>query len=114
MSRSAQLTALLGSTFRLLLTDHRTLEGQLESIDSSSILISNTLETRPPPTTERETALAENKDRYWPRSDPQHSLEIKGMGLAREIGWVVINLKDILKVEVDEGAWNDSQQANII
>lgn len=111
MQAEAQLRALLGTPLRVLLTDRRTLQGQLESIDRSSLLLSNTLETRPPPTTPAEAALHENKDRYWPRSDPHLALEIRGLGIARELGAVVINLKDVIKVEVDEGDWRKVEMA---
>lgn len=109
MSTEAQLNALLGAPLRVLLVDRRTLQGHLESIDRSSLLLSNTLETRPPPTTATEQAYYENKDRYWPRSDAHMGLEIKGLGLAREIGGVVVNLKDVVKVEMEERDWRKVQ-----
>lgn len=110
-----QLSLLLGTPLRILLSDHRTLQGQLESIDSSSLLISSTLETRAPPTNATEDMYAENKDRYWPRSDSHAALEIRGLGIGREIGAVVVSLKDVLKVEVEEGCWRELERtANVI
>lgn len=114
-SSNNQLSLILGEPLRILLSDHRTLQGQLESIDSSSLLISSTLETRAPALTEPEIKYTENKDRYWPRSDSHAALEIKGLGIGREIGAVVVSLKDVLKVEVEEGNWRELQRtANVM
>lgn len=37
------------------------------------------------------------------------ALEIKGLGIAREIGGVVVNLKDVVKVEMEEEDWKRVQ-----
>jgi small nuclear ribonucleoprotein (snRNP)-like protein len=99
-----QLRALLGTTLRLLLKDNRTIQGSLESIDHSSLLLSRVLETRAPPTTEEEWEIFENRDRYYPRTDGG-VYEIEGMGIARDIGAVLVQMGDVVKVEVDKGEW---------
>ena len=58
--------------------------------------------------------FAENKDRYWPRSDPHASLEIKGLGIGREIGAVVVVLKDVVKIELEEQAWMELQRTSSV
>ena len=99
-----QLRALLGTTLRLLLKDNRTIQGSLESIDNSSLLLSRVLETKAPPTTEEEWEIFENRDRYYPRTDGG-MYEIEGMGVARDIGAVLVQMGDVIKVEVEKGEW---------
>jgi small nuclear ribonucleoprotein (snRNP)-like protein len=99
-----QLRALLGTTLRLLLKDNRTIQGSLESIDNSSLLLSRVLETRAPPTTEEEWEIFENRDRYYPRTDGG-TYEIEGLGIARDIGAVLVQMGDVVRVEVDKGEW---------
>jgi small nuclear ribonucleoprotein (snRNP)-like protein len=105
MTDQPSLGALLGTTLRLLLKDHRTIQGSLESIDHNSLLLSRTLETRPPPTSPEEWEVFDNRDRYYPRSDSGVVYEIEGMGIARELGSVVVNLGDVEKVEIEKGDW---------
>jgi small nuclear ribonucleoprotein (snRNP)-like protein len=99
-----QLRALLGTTLRLLLKDNRTIQGSLESIDNSSLLLSRVLETRAPPTTEEEWEIFENRDRYYPRTDGG-TYEIEGLGIARDIGAVLVPMGDVVRVEIDKGEW---------
>jgi small nuclear ribonucleoprotein (snRNP)-like protein len=94
-----QLRALLGTTLRLLLKDNRTIQGSLESIDNSSLLLSRVLETRAPPTTEEEWGIFENRDRYYPRTDGG-TYEIEGLGIA-----VLVQMGDVVRVEIDKGEW---------
>lgn len=101
------LEALLGTSLRLLLRDHRTIQGTLQLLDRSSLLLSNTLETKPPPTTEAEWEVFENRDRYYPRSNDAQLQEIKGLGIAREIGAVLVGFADVLKIEVEKGDWEN-------
>jgi small nuclear ribonucleoprotein (snRNP)-like protein len=99
------LHALLGTSLRLLLRDHRTIQGTLELIDRSSLLLSNTLETKAPPTTQAEWEVFENRDRYYPRSDSGGLHEIEGLGVAREIGAVLVGFGDVVRIEVGRGDW---------
>jgi small nuclear ribonucleoprotein (snRNP)-like protein len=100
-----QLHSLLGTTLRILLKDKRTIQGTLESIDNQSLLLSRTLETRAPPTTEAEWLIFDNRDRYYPRTEGGCVFEIEGLGVARDIGAVLVRMADVLKVEVDKGDW---------
>ena len=100
-----QLHSLLGTPLRILLKDHRTIQGHLESIDSNSLLLSRTLETRAPPTTEAEWEVFDNRDRYYPRTESGCVYEIEGLGIARELGAVLVQLGDCLRVEVEKGDW---------
>jgi small nuclear ribonucleoprotein (snRNP)-like protein len=99
-----QLQALLGKTLQLLLKDHRSIQGTLESIDQSSLLLSRVLETRAPPTIEEEWQVSENRDRYYPRTDGG-VYEIEGLGIARDIGAVLVQMGDVLKVEIGKDDW---------
>lgn len=102
------LRPLLGSSLRILLKDNRTIQGTLELLDSSSLLLSNTLETKPPPQTPEEEEIYINRDRYYPRSNSYDGggvQAIDGLGVAREIGAVLVNFKDVVRVQVGKGDW---------
>jgi small nuclear ribonucleoprotein (snRNP)-like protein len=99
------LQSLLGTPLRILLKDNRTVQGHLESIDSNSLLLSRTLETKAPPTTESEWEVFDNRDRYYPRTESGCIYEIEGLGVARELGAVLVQLADCLRVEVEKGDW---------
>lgn len=107
---ATQLWALLGTSLRVLLADRRTIQGELESVDCNSLLLSQVLETRAPPLTSEEAVPEENRDRYYPRSDPHLALEIPGLGIARDIGMVVVKFTDVVKIEVDEVTWKRAQE----
>lgn len=99
-----QLRELLGTSLRLLLKDNRTIRGSLESIDSSSLLLSRVLETRAPPITDEEWAVFENRDRFYPRTEGG-IFEIEGLGVARDIGAVLVQMGDVVKIEIDKRDW---------
>jgi len=105
-----QLESLLGTTLRIHLKDRRTIQGSLESIDASSLLLSRVLETRAPPTTKEEWEVFANRDRYYPRTDGG-VYEIEGYGVARDIGAVLVQLGDVIRVEIDKGDWARTRES---